>query len=155
MVLRRHPRFPDLLHAQGNQLKRDGRVAEAAASYRRALELNPAFVEADFFALAILLLDTNCPAEAVQALHHALAMQPTFPKALILLARLEIDSDHAEDAGRYLLPLLKANPGAPEIRQITATWHLQAGHAAEKTNSTAAEQHYRAGLDCSRRKTRS
>jgi tetratricopeptide (TPR) repeat protein len=143
--LRQHPDSPDLLHAQGNQLKRDGRVADAAASYRRALEVNPAFVEAGF-ALAILFLDANRPEEAVQALHQTLAMQPTFPKALLLLARLEIDSGRVEGAGRYLLPLLKANPGAPEIRQITASWHLQAGHAAEKTNPAAAEQHYRAGL---------
>jgi HemY protein len=143
--LRLHPDSSDLLHAQGNQLKRDGRLADAAAAYRRAVELNPAFVEADF-ALAILLLETRRPDEAVQALHHALAMQPTFPKALLLLARLEMEAGRMENAGRYLLPLLKANPGAAEIRQITASWHLQAGRAVERADPAAAERHYRDGL---------
>jgi tetratricopeptide (TPR) repeat protein len=143
--LRRHSDSPELLHAQGNQLKADGRIAEAATAYRRTLELNPAFGEADF-ALAILLLESNRPDEAVQALDHALGMQPTFPKALLLRARLEMQGGRIENAGRYLLPLLKANPGAPEIRQITANWHLEAGWALEKNNPSAAEQHYRAGL---------
>jgi len=143
--LRRHPDSPELLHAQGNQLKADGRPAEAEAAYRRALEFNPAFVDADF-ALAVLLLETGRRDDAVLALNHALAMQPTFPKASLLLARLEMDAGRTENAGRYLLPLLKANPGAGEIRQITATWHLQAGNAVEKTDAPAAEQHYRAGL---------
>ncbi|AOS43595.1 tetratricopeptide repeat protein [Lacunisphaera limnophila] len=143
--LRRHPDSPELLHARGNQLKADGQTAEAAAAYRRALELNPAFVEADF-ALALLLLETGRPAEAVAALDHALSMQPTFPKARLLLARLEMEVGRFDAAGHHLLPLLKANPGSPEIRQIVASWRLQAGRAAEKSDPAAAEQHYRAGL---------
>ena len=143
--LSRHPDSPELLHAQGNQLKADGRGAEAEAAYRRALEFNPAFVDADF-ALALLLLETGRREAAVQALNQALTMQPTFPKASLLLARLEMDAGRIENAGRYLLPLLKANPGASEIRQITATWHLRAGNAVEKTDAPAAERHYRAGL---------
>ena len=143
--LRRHPDSPDLLHARGNQLKAEGQLPEAAAAYRRALELNPAFVEADF-ARALLLLETGRPAEAVQALNHALGMQPTFPKARLLLARLEMDAGRFDAAGRHLLPLLKANPGAPEIRQIVSSWRWQAGRAVEKADPAAAEQHYRAGL---------
>jgi HemY protein len=144
--LRLHPDAPELLNAQGNQLKADGRTSEAEASYRQALRLNPAFVEADF-ALAVLLLETDRPAAAVAALRHALAMKPTFPKALLLLARLEMDVGRMEEAGRYLLPLLKANPGDDGIRQIVASWRLQAGQAAERMSAAAAEQHYRAGLD--------
>lgn len=143
--LRRHPDSPDLLHARGNQLKAEGQIAEAAAAYRRALELNPAFVEADF-ALAILLLETGRPAEAVLALNHALGMQPTFPKARLLLARLEMDAGRYDAAGGHLLPLLKANPGAPEIREITASWRLRAGRAIEQGDPAAAERHYRSGL---------
>jgi len=143
--LRVHPDSPDLLHAHGNLLKADGRIGEAAAAYRRALEVNPAFGEADF-ALAILLLESNRPDEALRTLDHALGMRPTFPKALLLRARLEMEAGRIENAGRYLLPLLKANPGVPEIRQITANWHLEAGRTIEKKNPAAAEQHYRAGL---------
>jgi predicted Zn-dependent protease len=82
----------------------------------------------------------------VEALNHALSMQPTFPKALLLLARLEMDAGRIDEAGRHLLPLLKANPGAPEIRQIVARWRGQAGRSAEKTDSARAERHYREGL---------
>lgn len=143
--LRRHPDSPDLLHAWGHQLKTDGRIEEAAAAYRQAIEANPAFVEADF-SLAALLLEEGRAQEAVRALNHALTMQPTFPKALLLLARLEVDAGRVEEAGRFLLPLLKANPGSTEIREITASWRLRAGLAAEKRDPTAAERHYRAGL---------
>jgi tetratricopeptide (TPR) repeat protein len=143
--LKLHPDAPELLHAQGNQLKAEGKTVEAEAAYRRALRLNPAFVEADF-ALAVLLLETGRPAAAVDALRDALAMKPTFPKALLLLARLELDVGRMEEAGRYLLPLLKANPGDHGIRRIVASWRLQAGQAAERENPAAAAQHYQAGL---------
>jgi tetratricopeptide (TPR) repeat protein len=143
--LRRHPDSADLLHAWGNRLKAEGRIEEAAAAYRKAIEVNPAFVEADF-ALAVLLVETERYKEAAEALHRALTMQPTFPKAMLLLARLEVDAGRVEEAGRYLLPLLKANPGSPEIREITASWRLRAGRAAEQRDPVAAERHYRAGL---------
>ena len=143
--LRRHPDSPDLLHAQGNQLKTDGKIDEAAAAYRQAINVNPAFVEAGF-ALAVLLVETGRPTEAAEVLNRALTMQPTFPKALLLLARLEVDAGRVEEAGRFLLPLLKANPGAAEIREIAASWRLRAGRAAERSDPPAAERHYRAGL---------
>ncbi|HEX2860467.1 MAG TPA: tetratricopeptide repeat protein [Lacunisphaera sp.] len=143
--LNRYPDSPDLLHAEGNQLKLDGQPAEAAAAYRKALALNPSAVETDF-ALAILLLETGRREDAVQALNHALSMQPTFPKAMLLLARLEMDAGRFDAAGGHLLRLLKANPGSPEIRQITARWRLQAGRAVERSDPAAAERHYRAGL---------
>jgi tetratricopeptide (TPR) repeat protein len=143
--LRVHPDSPDLLHAHGNLLKAKGETARAEEAYRRALELDPSFVEADF-SLAVLLLESGQREEAVQALNHALGMKPTFPKALLLLARLEMEAGRVENAGRYLLPLLKANPGAPEMRQAVARWRLQAGRAAEKADPVAAERHYREGL---------
>lgn len=143
--LRRHPDSSELLLAEGNQLKSEARIAEAAAAFRKAVQLNPAFVEADF-ALAVLLLETGRNEEAMKALKRALSMQPTFPKAALLLARLEMEAGRFEVAGEYLLPLLKANPGTPEIREITARWRLQAGRAAERTDPVAAERHYRAGL---------
>lgn len=143
--LQAHADSPELLHARGQQLQAEGRTADAEAAYRRALRLNPAYVEADF-ALAVLLLESGRPAAGVEALRHALAMRPTYPQALLLLARLEMDVGRMEEAGRYLLPLLKAHPGDPGIRRIVASWRLQAGHAAERTSSAAAERHYRAGL---------
>ncbi len=143
--LERHPDSADLLHAWGNRLKAEGRINEAAAAYRKAIEVNPAFVEADF-ALAVLLVETERLREAATVLQRALTMQPTFPKALLLLARLEVEAGRVEEAGRFLLPLLKANPGAPEIRETTASWRLRAGRAAEKRDPAVAEQHYRAGL---------
>ncbi len=144
--LRRHPDSADLLHAWGNRLKAEGKFDEAAAAYRQAITVNPAFVEADF-ALAVLLVERERFQEAVEALKRALTMQPTFPKAMLLLARLEVDAGRVEEAGRYLLPLLKANPGAPEIRATTASWRYRAGRAVEKTDPAAAERHYRAGLE--------
>jgi HemY protein len=143
--LGRHPSAAELHHALGNQLAAEGKTGDALASYRRALEFNPSFVDADF-AQAMVLLPLGRRQEAAQALRHALLQQPTYPKALLLLARLEIDQGRIESAGQYLLPLLKANPGAPEIRQIVAGWRMQAGQAVEKSDARAAENHYRAGL---------
>lgn len=50
-------------------------------------------------------------------------------------------------AGEYLRPLLKANPGVAEIRQIMAHWQLQAGLSAVTNKDHAkAVAHFRAGL---------
>jgi len=143
--LRQHPDSPELLFIWGNWCKAEGRLEEAAAAYRQAIESNPAFVEADY-ALATLLLESARRQEAVEALNRALTMQPTFPKALLLLARLEEDDGRVEEAGRYVLPLLKAYPGSDEIREIAAIWRLRAGRAVEKHDPPKAERHYRAGL---------
>lgn len=143
--LSRHPASPELLHAEANAHKAVGELAAAEACYRKAAAADPSYVDAEF-ALAVLLLETRRPVEARQALARALRMKPTYPKALLLLARLEMDAGNMEAAGTHLLPLLKANPGVPEIRQITAQWRLQAGHVCEKHDPAAAERHYRAGL---------
>lgn len=143
--LRQHPDSPELLYIWGNWCKAEGRLEEAAAAYRRAIESNPAYVEADY-ALATLLLESARRQEAVEALNRALTMQPTFPKALLLLARLEEDDGRVEEAGRYVLPLLKAHSGSDEIREIAAIWRLRAGRAVEKHDPPKAERHYRAGL---------
>lgn len=143
--LQRHPDSPELLLAQGDRLKVEGKIVEAAESYRKALKLNPAFVEADL-AFARLLLDENQEAEAIRALDHAMSMQPTFPQLLVMRAGLELRAGRIEAAGKYFLPLLKANPGVPELRQIVTHWRWQAGRAAAKSDPASAERHYRAGL---------
>lgn len=143
--LQRHPNSPELLRAEGNRLKVDGNIAEAAAAYRKALELNPGFVEAEYD-FAILLLEQGREAEAIRALDHAMSMQPTFPKVLVLRAGLELRAGRIEAAGKYFLPVLKAHPGVPELRQVVAHWRLQAGLAVEKSDPASAERHYREGL---------
>jgi tetratricopeptide (TPR) repeat protein len=143
--LRLHPSSAELLHAQGNRLKADGKIPEAAEAYRKALKLNPALVEADFD-FADLLLKEGLEAEAIQALDHAMSMQPTFPKVLVMRAGLELRAGRIEGAGKYFLPLLKAHPGVPELRQIVTHWRWQAGRAAAKSNPASAERHYREGL---------
>src|SRR5690606_34208446 len=67
--MRQHPDSPELLLAKGNQFKAESRTAEAIAAIERALQLNPAFVEADF-AMGVLLLETGRHEAAVKALKH-------------------------------------------------------------------------------------
>jgi len=143
--LERHPDAAELQLAWGNWLVGAGDNDAAIAAFRRALSLNPGLVEADF-SLSNVLLRQGRREEAMAALEHAHEMQPTFPKGSLALAGLEMGAGHMAKAGEYLLPLLKANPGVPEVRWIVARWRYTSGRQLEKSDPAAAEQHYRAGL---------
>jgi len=79
------------------QQHRAGRVAEAIASYRRAIELKPSFPQA-YYNLAIALTEDGKADDAIAAYLQAIALNPKFPQALGNLGALFIDKGRFDEA---------------------------------------------------------
>ncbi len=89
----------DLHNALGNVYRLDGRLDDAAASYRRALAVNGEHIAA-LTNLGLSLRDQGVPAQALPVLERALAVDPDyvealFNKALALTDLGEIGPAHA------------------------------------------------------------
>lgn len=127
--------------ALGDLGDRDGSVE----ALRTAVRLNPNDANANYN-LALALVAVRKLDDAVAALHRSLALQPTFPSSLAMLAQIEIDSGRWQNAAQYLRPLYDSHPEMPQARQMMALWYLRSGvEAEEKKDLATAEQHYRNG----------
>jgi len=136
----------ELYDALGTALGDLGEREAAVGALRTAVARNPSDTNANYN-LAIALIAVRRLDEAIEALHRSLALRPTFPSSLALLAQIEIDSGRWQNAAQYLQPLYESHPEMPQARQMMAYWHLRAGADAEgKRDLTTAEQHYRAGV---------
>jgi len=123
-----------------------GRHEEAVAALRAAVAHNPNDANSNFN-LAVALLAVKKLDDAMVALHRSLALRPTFPNTLALLAQIEIDSGRWQDATKYLLPLYESHPERIEARNLMTYWHLLAGMDAEKKGDlAAAAQHFHSGM---------
>jgi len=136
----------ELYDALGVSLGDSGEREAAVQALRTAVALNPNDANSNYN-LAVALLAIRQLDEAVLALQRSLALKPTFPASLAMLAQIEVDSGRWESAARYLLPLYASHPEMPQARELMAYWHLRAGMAAEAQKDLAsAEQHYRDGV---------
>jgi len=97
----------------GNALLDLGRLEEAAASYRRALTLNRSFLEAHINHAMVLRLQGR-PDEATASCRTALAINGRAAAAIVLLAELETDGGHFEQAERSLQAAVGVDPDCLE-----------------------------------------
>ena len=104
--------------AWASEERAQGRLAEAAAGFRRALEAAPNSVPAKF-ALAQLLLDSGDLAGASVLADDIAADGPTTLELLWLKARLAMATASWEDA-RNLLQTLLSRPGLNELQTAEA-----------------------------------
>ena len=141
-----HPDAFELFDELGIVLGDLGRLDDAVAAFRAAIERNPGDPNANFN-LAVVLLGLQRRAEAYRALEQSLTLKPTFPQSLSLLGRLEIEDGRMADAEKHLRLLYSSYPDVPEVRQMLGQWELLTGRAAEaRKDNAAAEGHYRAGI---------
>ena len=143
--LREHPDTFELHNARGVSLQYAGRTDEAIAAFRRALALNPNDADTNFN-LADVLFGLGRREEAVPYFKQSLVQQPTYARSLTFLALHEMGAGRLDAAGDYVRPLYDAYWGVPDVRRITATWHLRSGIAAQGAGNTAdALNHFREG----------
>lgn len=103
----------DALIAEGNTAETDGRLADACACYRRALDAAPRYPRAHVN-LGIALEAMGDVAAAMASFEAALASEPDHPYANYNLAKLRYGAGDLAAAERLLERSLKERPGFPE-----------------------------------------
>lgn len=100
------PRSADAEYNKGLQNKAGKRFSEAAADFRRAVDLRQNFPEA-WNELGFALRQTGQFADAVKAYDQALRLRPNFPEALEYLGEAYVKLGRLDDA-REILERLRA-----------------------------------------------
>ena len=136
----------DLANARGLALDELGRTDEALAAYRLAVARAPS--AADPVAnIGISLLRRGQREEAYSYLKKAVELQPMFPKAVTLLARLELDAGRMRSAAEFIFPYFEQYPGLRVSRDLMAKYYLRSAFEAAKSgDSAAAEKACKDGL---------
>ncbi|HUL52982.1 MAG TPA: tetratricopeptide repeat protein [Opitutaceae bacterium] len=140
------PDAADLQTARGLALEVSGRLEDAVGAYRLAAQRAPNLSETHYnLGNALLRLDRKQEAEA--CLQRALEINPTFPRALILLGQSELEAGRLDAAARYLRPLYECYPGSVSARRLMTRWCLASGVAAARAGRTdEAEKRLQEGL---------
>lgn len=135
------PRHPALHYNYGLMLHESGDAAAAAASYARAAQLKPDFIQA-WNNLGQALEDVHDSEEAARAYRRALAVKPDYAAALRNLARLAVaegDAPAARDCAQRLLGLEPDNWFArlTAALALPAVYDSAAALAAERARYAA------------------
>lgn len=111
------PRSAEAEYNKGLQNKTAKRFSEAAADFRRAVELRQNFPEA-WNELGFSLRQTGQYADALRAYDQALRLRPNFPEALEYLGETYVKLGRLEDAGNILVRLRTLDPAhAQELEE--------------------------------------
>lgn len=110
--------------ARGRQLHRAGRLAEAAAAYRQAVEADPSHFEAQFN-LGLVTFELRNYRQSLAAWEHALAVKPDSVDARYNFALALKAADYPLDAARELERVLAQNTN--ETRAHLVLGNLYAG----------------------------
>jgi len=113
----RRARTPAELFSQANRLRREGRYAEAARSVAEGLAIDPASITGHLLA-AYLHVAQRTGAPAKQEFQWVLARDPAHPRALLGLARLQLEEGDLDACRDALVRALRAYPDFPEARAV-------------------------------------
>jgi len=122
------PENPILLHHLGLDRARAGRLAEAFALQRRAIELRPVYVEAHL-ALGVVLARQGLLEKAERQLELPLDIRPGWGAAEEAMARVLLAQGKAARAVPHARRALASDPEGPELRALVA--FAEAGRARE------------------------
>jgi tetratricopeptide (TPR) repeat protein len=124
----------------GKALAARGRIEEAARHYRRALELNPRYIQA-LNNLGNLLARRGRTREAIELYERALAVDPGFVEVLNNLGKALADDGRPDEAEKHYRRAL-------EIKPYFAEAHSNLGAAMEARNRPREGiAHYRRALE--------
>jgi tetratricopeptide (TPR) repeat protein len=123
-AMRLSPPFPELYYNRGDLRSALGDDDGALADFGYVLEIDPGYVDAYINRVAILM-ETGRRAAARRDLTTGLAVAPDDPHLLCLLARLELEEGHRDDARAAADAAVRAGDGVAE------TWATRAAIAFE------------------------
>ena len=139
----------ELEDALGIALGAQGNYEEAIDAMHRALAFNSNDSDSNYN-LALCLRAVGREPEALEALHRSLVLQPTFPSALLILARREMELRHLDEAEKYIRPLYESHPEMKDVRDLALQWRLRRAEEAESRKDYAeAERQYKSALGIS------
>ena len=124
----------------GLVLAERGRLDEAVKEFRRALEIDPAFVEAHTN-LGNFLAQQGSSHEAIAHLQHALKIEPSFASAHNALGNILADRGELGEAVGHFQSALKNNP------ESAITHYNLARTLAKRGDIVTAIAHYRRALE--------
>lgn len=111
-ALELNPDNGSALLAMAAHLSARGRGFEAQRFYERVIDLNPGSFHA-WKGLADSLMISSQPAQAIEAVGRARALDPTDPHLLVLQARYMFQAGRREESKKLLLDWLEANRDEP------------------------------------------
>ncbi len=135
---------PDVLSDQARRLASSGKVAEAEALWRRAVEMAPAHF-ASLFNLGYLSVQRGEPAQAVEWLRRAARVNPKDFNTLYLLGTVYARQEKTGDALRAWREALALQPGNARLMQVMCVEYSK-GHYFEEA-ARLAELALRASPD--------
>lgn len=136
----------ELEDALGIALGAQGDYDEAIDVLQRALAFNINDSDSNYN-LALCLRAVGREPEALEALHRSLVLQPTFPSALLILAKVEMNAGNLEGAEKYIKPLYESHPEMKDVRDLALEWRMKMAKNAEtRKDYSAAERQYRGAL---------
>lgn len=101
-----------------------GNYSDAAAEFRRVVELKPDFVDA-WYNLGLALLQLDQPSDACEAFSATVRLRPSRVLARIKLAELLLASGKPKEAKEHLQAALKLDPDERQAKELLAK--LEAG----------------------------
>ena len=116
--------------AQAGQHHVAGRLAEAEALYRHALEKNQDDANATA-CLGALCLQAGRTSEAIELLQRALAIDPDVPAARVNLAIALANAGRQEQADEAMREAARTNPDDPEVQKNYGSWCHKLGRREE------------------------
>jgi Flp pilus assembly protein TadD len=125
-VLRSDPSSPRTHLLLGIAESNQGRQAEAAASFRRAAELRPNYLDA-YNNLAVSLQQSGDRPGAVAAYRQALGCQPQSARLHVALAELLLQDGQAAEAVTHLREAVQLDPADGRARRLLADAEKQPG----------------------------
>jgi tetratricopeptide (TPR) repeat protein len=107
-----------------------GRIEEALAGYRKAIELDPSYTEAHYN-LGNALLRVDRTEEAIASYQNALSLYPKFAAAQANLGAAQLKAGRAEEAINHLREAIKIDPRMANAEQSLGNALLSAGQGTE------------------------
>jgi tetratricopeptide (TPR) repeat protein len=125
-AMRLSPPFPELYYNRGDLRSALGDDDGALADFGYVLEIDPGYVDAYINRVAILM-EAGQRAAARRDLTAALAVAPDDPHLLCLLARLELEEGHRDDARAAADAAVRAGDGVAEAWATRAAIAFETG----------------------------
>ncbi len=132
-----HLSSADALRDAGNRLLAEGRLREAEASYRRAIEADPG-AAVSHVNLGFVLDELGHRDEAVQVLERAVALDERQADAWFLLGRIAATQRRNDDAVAALTRAVACNPGLRVAQQLLVRTLMVCGRTDDAGDAAIA-----------------